>query len=237
MRLYLMRAGTMRATGGPVPAYLIRHDDGDVLIDTGYARSRAGAYADEPKEPIQLERGEDVVSQLEGLGVDPAGIKDVIVSHFDPDHAGNLDAFPQATFWVQREHYECARSGDVPRLERFKKLWDFPEERFGLIDGDHEFRPGIELVESGGHIPGHQSVLLRPDGAAPLLLAVDAVPTAADLVADERAIYPFDVDEARVRESTRKLAELARREGARIIHGHDPEQWKSLPLAPEPYPL
>ncbi|MBA9005535.1 N-acyl homoserine lactonase family protein [Thermomonospora cellulosilytica] len=237
MELYLMRVGTMRATGGPVAAYLVRHEEGDVLIDTGYPRARAGAYAGELKEPVQLDHGQDVVSRLAGLGIDAGEVRDVIISHFDPDHAGNMDAFPRATFWVQEEHYDTARSGAVPRLERFRALWDLPEDRFALVKGDQEFRPGIELVESGGHIPGHQSVLLRPPGARPVLLAIDAIPTSADLDAAERSIYPFDMDEERVRESTRKLADLARRENARIVHGHDPDQWRILPLAPEPFPL
>ncbi|OLT27097.1 hypothetical protein BJF79_42860 [Actinomadura sp. CNU-125] len=237
MKLYLLWAGTVRATGAPVAAYLIRHEDGDVLVDTGYARSRAGAHEQNPDEPVRLDPGEDVPSRLAVLGVDPAGIRHVICSHFDPDHAGNMDAFPRARFWVQREHYECARSGSVPRLERFRALWDLPEERFVLVDGDREFRPGIELIESGGHVPGHQSVLLRPPGARPVLLAIDAAPTTADLAADERPIYPLDVDEARVRESSRKLARIAREENAVVVHGHDADQWKDLPVAPRAFTM
>lgn len=237
MELYLMRVGTMRATGGPVAAYLVRHEEGDLLVDTGYPRGRAGAHAEDPQEPVRMDHGQDVVSQLAGLGIDAGDVKDVVISHFDPDHAGNMDAFTRATFWVQEEHYGAARAGTVPRLERFRALWDLPEERFALVKGDQELRPGIELIESGGHLPGHQSVLLRPPGRRPVLLAVDAIPTSADLDAAERPVYPFDADEKRVRESTRKLVELARRADARIVHGHDPDQWRDLPLAPEPFPL
>jgi N-acyl homoserine lactone hydrolase len=44
------------------------------------------------------------------------------------------------------------------------------------------------------------------------------------------------MDEASVRASTRKLMDLAAREGATlIIHGHDPEQWASLRHAPAYY--
>src|SRR5437763_1912680 len=46
----------------------------------------------------------------------------------------------------------------------------------------------------------------------------------------------FDMDQAGVRASTRKLVELARREGVRlIVHGHDPEQWRTLRRAPDFY--
>ncbi|MCP2341067.1 N-acyl homoserine lactonase family protein [Actinomadura rupiterrae] len=233
MKLYLFKAGTVRATGAPVPAYLVRHDDGDVLIDTGYPRTRGTG----PDEPVIVEPGEDVPTRLERLGVDPGELTDVVLSHFDPDHAGNLDAFPRARFWVQSAQLAAARSGSVPRLERFRALWDLPDDRFRQVTGDHELLPGIELVESGGHVPGHQSVLLRPPGAAPILLAIDAIPTAADLDAEQRRIYPLDHDEPGVRDSTRKLVDLATRENARIVHGHDAAQWAGLPLAPDPYPL
>jgi N-acyl homoserine lactone hydrolase len=44
------------------------------------------------------------------------------------------------------------------------------------------------------------------------------------------------MDEAGVRASTRKLMDLAEREGVTlIIHGHDPEQWKTLRKAPDYY--
>lgn len=233
MKLYLFRTGTVVKTGAPVPAYLVRHDDGDVLIDTGYPRTRGTG----PDEPVAVAPGEDVVTRLERLGVEPGDLTDVVLSHFDPDHAGNLDAFPRARFWVQADHLAAARSGAVPRLERFRTMWDLPDERFRPVSGDHELLPGIELIESGGHVPGHQSVLLRPPGAAPVLLAVDAIPTAADLDAANRRVYPLDVDEDAVRASTRRLADLAERENARIVHGHDAAQWADLPLSPDPYPL
>lgn len=50
------------------------------------------------------------------------------------------------------------------------------------------------------------------------------------------ALTPFDLDEAEVRASTRKLVALAKREGVTlIIHGHDQKQWQQLKLLPEYY--
>ncbi|RYG54899.1 hypothetical protein EON80_31390 [bacterium] len=66
-------------------------------------------------------------------------------------------------------------------------------------------------------------------------MAIDAVPSADMMDADTRIIMSNDEDEADTRASTRKLAEIAQREGALIIHGHDAKQWPTLKHSPEFY--
>ncbi|MZD07211.1 MBL fold metallo-hydrolase [Streptomyces sp. SID5785] len=231
MRLYLLRLGTVPGLQAPVPGYLIRTDDGrTVLVDTGAVPGTPGAGAG-----IQVDEGQDVVSTLDRLGVRPADVDIVVCSHLDPDHTGGHAAFPEAEFVIQRSHLELARSGGVPRLEASRPLWDLPGLKYTTVDGDTELLPGVELIASGGHVPGHQSVLVRLPGTGPVLLAVDAIPMSAALDPDARPVFPFDLDEAELRASTRKLVELARRENALIVHGHDAEQWRSLRVAPEFY--
>jgi N-acyl homoserine lactone hydrolase len=43
------------------------------------------------------------------------------------------------------------------------------------VDGDTELLPGLTLLETSGHTPGHQSVLVRLPQTGPVLLAIDAV--------------------------------------------------------------
>jgi N-acyl homoserine lactone hydrolase len=228
MRLYLLTLGTVVATGAPVPAYLIETDDGRrVLVDTGYSRSAPD------KGPIRVAPGQAIDRQLAALGVPLDGIQYVVCSHLDPDHAGNHDLFPAAEFVIQRDHLELARSGGMPRLGLARAAWDRPELRYRQITGDAVLLPGIELIRSSGHITGHQSVLVRLPLSGPVLLAVDAIPTLHALDPDERPIYPFDTDEPEVRASTRRLVKLAEAEDARIICGHDAEQWSGLPAPPD----
>lgn len=227
MRLYLMVLGMMKSTQAPVPGYLIQTDAGDnVLVDTGYRPSG------NPEEPISVADEHDLRRRLDAIGVRPEDVRHVVCSHFDPDHAGNHDLFPDAEFVVQREHYETARAGSVPRLGFARPHWDAPGLRYKLIDGDQTLLPGIELVESGGHVPGHQSVLVRLPNTGPVLLAIDAIPMAIALDPQQRPVFPFDLDEAELRDSTRKLVAIADRENALIIHGHDAAQWATLRVAP-----
>ncbi|MER5914409.1 N-acyl homoserine lactonase family protein [Streptomyces sp. NPDC001982] len=227
MRLYLLRLGTIPGLQAPVPGYLIRTDDGrTVLVDTG-AASDGG--------PVLVDEGQDVVSALARIGVRPEDVDTVVCSHLDPDHVGGHSAFPDAEFVIQREHYDLARSGTVPRLAASRPLWEVPGLRYRTVEGDTELLPGVELIASGGHVPGHQSVLVRLEKTGAVLLAVDAIPMSAALDPDKRPVLPFDLDEKELRESTRRLVELARDDNALIVHGHDAEQWRTLRVAPEYY--
>jgi N-acyl homoserine lactone hydrolase len=96
--------------------------------------------------------------------------------------------------------------------------------------------PGIELIETSGHVPGHQSVLVRLPQTGPVLLAIDAVVDQARFDADAGEPGPHDMDADSARASIRKLEEITRREGVTlVIFGHDGAQWATLKKAPEYY--
>lgn len=238
MKLFLLKLGTLQPLGAPVAGYLVATDDGKhVLIDTGLPQ-RFIEHPPPPMGPLGVQaviRPEDhVVARLASIGLEPGDIDYLVCTHFDRDHAGNHDLFPDAELVVQREHYELARSGHE-RFAGIREHWDAPDLRYRLVDGDTTLLPGIELIETSGHVPGHQSVLVRLPETGPVLLTIDAVP-AARLFQPERIALPLDEDEAGARASTVKLIELAEREGVQlVVHGHDGEQWSELRLAPEWY--
>src|SRR5439155_18177742 len=128
---------------------------------------------------------------------------------FDPDHVGYNDAFPKAELVVQRRHYELARSGH-PRFDRARAHWDHPALHYRLVDGDTELLPGLALIETSGHAPAHQSVLVRLPKSGPVLLAIDAV-VMERLFTPERNAWPLDDNEEQLHASTRKLLELVER--------------------------
>ena len=114
--------------------------------------------------------------------------------------------------------------------------WDHPNLHYRLVDGDTTLLPGIELIETSGQVPGHQSVLVRLPQTGPVLLAIDAVTQAAQFDADARELGPNDMDLDSVCVSTRKLVELALREDvALVVFGHDAAQWPTVKKAPDYY--
>jgi N-acyl homoserine lactone hydrolase len=240
MKLYLLQLGLLQPLGIPVPGYVVQTDDAtNILVDTGFPQSFI-EHPSGPQGPLSLQvemHPEDwVVNRLASIGLQPDNIHFLVCTHFDPDHAGNHELFSRAELLVQRSHYEVARAGH-PRSQVVREHWDAPWLRYRLIDSDTTLLPGIELVETSGHVPGHQSVLLRLPETGPVLLAIDAIPAASMLDPETRVVFPVnDEDEAKTRASTRKLVEIARREKvALIIHGHDHDQWPTLKHAPQCY--
>ena len=160
----------------------------------------------------------------------------VVCTHLDDDHCGNHDLFGSAEFVVQREHYELAKSGH-PRFAANRAAWDHPSLRYRLIEGDVELVPGVTLLKTSGHVPGHQSVLVRLPVTGAVVLAADAVMHSSMADAATRELFITDMDdETGIRQSTRKLSELAKNEDAAfIVYGHDAGQWASLRQSPDFY--
>lgn len=178
--------------------------------------------------------GKNVIEQLGLLNLQPADIDLLICTHFDLDHAGHNDAFPNAQLIVQRQHYEVARSG-YPRFASSRPHWDLPASRYRLVDDDTEILPGLELIETSGHVPGHQSVLVRLPVTGPVLLTIDAVTRQDDFTHDRKPTQ-IDADGEGALASTRKLLDLAQREQvALVIFGHDSQQWQTLKKLPDFY--
>ena len=233
-----MQLATMQPGVIPVPAYLIQTDDGtNILIDSGFPLDFA-ANAPELDGGLQIEMSEVnfIVNRLSSIGLRPDDVHFLVCTHLDADHAGGHRAFTNAELIVQVSHYEVARHSDLPRFAALREHWNHPALRYRLIDGDFELVRGVELIETSGHVPGHQAVLVRLPETGAVLLAIDAIPHSSMLDPETRWIHQMDMDEAGTRASTRKLTELAGREGvALIIHGHDSEQWATLKHAPEFY--
>ena len=155
-----------------------------------------------------------MLEHLADLGLRPEDIDLLVCTHFDVDHAGYHDNFPHAEFIVQREHYELARSGH-PRYAAARAHWDHPALRYRLIDGDTELLPGLILIETSGHAPGHQSVLVSLPQAGKVLLAIDAV-VLERLFTPDRKAWPLE-NEEQLRASTRKLMDLVDREHVKPV--------------------
>jgi N-acyl homoserine lactone hydrolase len=237
MRLYIMQLGENPASGVPYPGYLIQANDGtNILVDTGFPPGIVEAGRAPGYQGPRVREQDLVVNHLARLGVRPGDVRYLVVTHFDRDHAGDLAPFQASEIVVQRRMWEAAQAG-LQRFAQTRDQWDNPRLRYRFVDGDQELVPGVLLIESSGHCPGHQSVLVRLPDTGPVLLAIDAMAHALGSDTPEtRPLGPFDMDEVGVRASTRKLVDLAAREhAALIVYGHDPEEWKALKKAPAFY--
>ncbi len=150
---------------------------------------------------------DDVLARLGQVGLRAEDIHILVSTHFHFDHAGNHADFSRSRILVQRACYEHAFTvGQAAR-----DLYDLPYLHYELLDGDAEIAPGVELLDTSGHVPGHQSVVVRLPRTGPVILAIDAIYTQENLNTGNFAHY---ADPAQALLSARRLVDLARQEGA-----------------------
>ena len=226
-RLYLMQVGSVPEYQIPIVCYLVQTGDGkNILIDSGLPEII-------PEGESGFENGQDVIAQLASIGLKTDDIDTVISTHYDGDHAGRHAAFTKAHYVVQRVHHGDAASN--PRYAAVRPQWDQPMERIRLVDGDTELLPGLELIETSGHVPGHQSVLVRLPKTGAILLTIDAVPFGEGFTRDAQD-DGSNPDAEAIRASTNKLLDLVEREKVGlVIFGHERDQWEGLKKLPEYY--
>lgn len=181
----------MSKTRIDVPIFLIKHPiQGYILFDTGLPPQ----IADDPGKymghfshflvPFEQKKGQDAVAQLAAAGVAREDVKWVVVSHLHFDHAGMIDAFPNATVLVDKREWEAqkAKKGqgfiDPNAVEgkiklRLIDLSSAPA--YGPFDHSLDlFKDGtIFLLDLSGHTPGNMGLWASLD-EGPVLLAGDA---------------------------------------------------------------
>ncbi|MEZ5924310.1 MAG: N-acyl homoserine lactonase family protein [Hyphomicrobiaceae bacterium] len=223
----------------PICAYLLDTAEGFVLIDCGLnlevlrdpvrAEASYGRHV-YPTMPVVLPEHE-LLPQLARLGVAPADIRHVILSHAHIDHTGELHHFAKARISIQvREHtWAFGASNIAVRRADF----DMPGLDWHIVDGDWRVLPGLEGLLTAGHTPGHQSfVVTLPSGAAKLL-TMDA----GDLWENfEKEIAPGSMEmPTQGLPSILKLKRIAAERRAEMILLHDPNLVQGLKLAPAYY--
>ena len=205
----------------PVHGFVVTHPGGAVLVDTGVGG---------PQQVLDDWRvvNRSVADALAELDMTPGDIGLVINTHLHFDHAGNNDLLKDATFFVQREHYELAKGN--PAFPN--QYWNLPHLSYELVDGGTTLFPGVEVIPTPGHAPAHQSVLLRLPETGNIMLCGDAVYCQENYDYDA---WDGQADPGTARTSALALRERAQRESASMIYGHDRNQVPSLRLSTDSY--
>ena len=214
----------------PLTGYAIVSGDRVVLVDTGlparYLADPLGVGREEGLDAfghvVSMTRDNLPAAQLALAGFEPDDVTDLVVTHGDIDHVGDLAGFPAATIIVGRAELELG----PPRYFGALRPVAWPAaRRYHLVDGDEQLFPGLVLLLTPGHSPGHLSLLVRLPGTGPLLLAGDAISRPAEL---ETGHNGGAWNQELARESAARLVGIAEREGALLVFGHDLEQWSQL---------
>jgi N-acyl homoserine lactone hydrolase len=216
-----------------VPCYLIRHPKGDLIWDTGIPESTADKPASEGGEALTMKR--KLTDQLKDLGLAPADIEYLSISHSHFDHIGNAGLFARSTWIVDPDEKAYAFRPEARKdakgfaaysaLEGAKTVaveGDAPHDVFG--DGS------VQVVPTPGHTPGHTVLLVRLPKAGAVLLTGDMWHVAESRAA--RRVPRFNVDRTKTLASMDRIEALAAKEKARVIRQHVPEDFEALPTFP-----
>jgi glyoxylase-like metal-dependent hydrolase (beta-lactamase superfamily II) len=241
--LYAHRGSAVRRIRCVCLAYVLRHPAaGTLLVDTGF---HTDAASDRMKDfglgmtfmftglkPEPFER------QLLDRGIDPAGVRRVLMTHLHVDHTSGMRLLANARFSIARREWAAATA-------RFAAAKGFighhlpPEGRVDLVDVEDGSPHGpfsstvdvlgdgsVRLVSTPGHTPGHMSVLVRTQGGE-ALLAGDAAYTLRNV--REQALPLITADAASQRRSLAELKAFAdANPGAPLVPSHDPEAYLKL---------
>ncbi|WGD56191.1 N-acyl homoserine lactonase family protein [Bradyrhizobium sp. CB1650] len=210
--------------------YLIKHGQDWFLWDTGIADAVAampnGLAPADPKA-VTWRRPKTLQAQLDQIGVKPAEIKAMGVSHTHPDHIGNVEMFPQVMLYVQKAEYDWPGANNEPRFK--------PSHPVELLAGDKDvFGDGsVTILSTPGHTPGHQSLLVKLPKTGAVVLSGDAVHFKDNW--DNRRVPSMNVNKDQSSASMQKIADTLAKEKAQLWINHDKAQRDGQKLAPEFY--
>ncbi|MBS1072481.1 N-acyl homoserine lactonase family protein [Gluconobacter cerinus] len=222
----------------PVCAYLLKTFYGWVLLDTGIdplhitnpVRQQAYFTMHGMLPPI-VRKQHHLERQLSQIGIQLSDIPWIILSHLHFDHTGYLKYCPHARVSVQKREYDEARNSTC--LGYIKEDFTSPSIQWDFHEGDWDAFPGLTLLETSGHTPGHQSALIQLPKTGPFILTFDA----GDLRENfEHTRPPGSVtDEVNALKSIQRLNALASELNAKIILFHDPNEIQNVRLFPDYY--
>jgi len=219
--------------------YVVEHPEGTVLFDSGghpdlvdRPAERLGPEADAAFD-IAMVEGDDAVSQLARAGIAAADVAHVVQSHLHYDHAGGLELFPDAVAHVQRAELDVLAHPPADQVLFYCPADYEHRTRWHVLDGGHDlFGDGrVVMVPTPGHTVGHQSLLVRLDSGATVILAADAAYQPEEFL--ERRPSSVFSDEAAMLASFEVLEALRVEHDARLVFTHDLSWPTTLRVAPE----
>ena len=182
-----------------------------------------------------------LAANMEAAGVKPEAVTKVVLTHAHPDHLwGVIDPFGTGTMYEAAQHFMAATEFDFwmrPDVDT-----RVPDALRGIAAGTHrrlksiadrvkpvapgsEIVPGLQIVDTGGHTPGHVSVLLH-SGTEQLLIGGDVLTQPVVSFAAPDWKWGADMDSDKASASRRRILDQLATDRIVLLGYHLP--WPGL---------
>lgn len=157
----------------PMLAVLVQTPQTTVLVD-------AGSYDLAPDSPMRVPGytpPPSIPDQLRGLGVDPAGVHHLVITHLHLDHYNGLTeeragrrelCFPHATVyvgaadWADDQRQAAIRTQGSPEAVTLGEV--ARQGALQTVAAVTALAPGVEIVPMPGETPGHLGLRVQSGG-------------------------------------------------------------------------
>jgi glyoxylase-like metal-dependent hydrolase (beta-lactamase superfamily II) len=232
---YNLTRDEVKDTNMGVTCYLVVHPKGMLIYDTGLNDRLIGRplYENVVDGYAQIKYN-TLNGQLAEIGVAPADIDYLVLSHYHWDHIGNAADFAGSTWLVYKGDRDQMFGQPARAYPWFSQYAALEHTKTVLLHGDHDvFGDGtVVVIATPGHTEGHCSLLVRLKNTGPVLLSGDLYH-----YAEERALkrMPDSERTSGTVESRQKVEDLLRRTGAQLWIGHSMEFFRTVRKSPAWY--
>lgn len=212
--------------------YLIKHGDAYLLWDTGLSKEYLGKpYAEGDADSTSL--ATTVVDQLAKIGVKPAQISLIGISHYHLDHVGQAADFPQAKLLIGAGDYAVLGAPGHEARTKLLTPWLGKDAKVEKVQGDYDvFGDGsVVMLDLPGHTPGHHGLLLRLPKTGNVLLSGDVVHFRENM--ETMGVPSFNTNRADSLASMDRFDKLAKNLNATLIIQHEEKDVAKLPPLPQ----
>lgn len=213
------RAGIREANVLNINCYLIQMGNRMVLVDAG-----AGGFK---------QWGGELKTRLRGVGVDPAEIDTVLLTHAHPDHVGGLldetgsRVFVNAELWAHQNEIAFWTDDEMrdAASERARRNFELARRAFtaygtslhSFVEGD--LFPGLAAVALPGHTKGHTGFLIDSEGEQ-LLIWGDIVHFPQVQTSHPEVSITLDTDPVQAADTRQRLLEVVSRKQIMVAGSH-----------------
>lgn len=228
----------------PIHSFLIDAPIGKILFDAGcHPEAMEGAW---PKamcqNPYVFDKEAILLKRLDAIGVKAEEIQYLVLSHLHLDHAGCVHLFPNAAVYVQEQELEQTMADyrgnclDAFHLPCDVENWIRSEINWQPVNADREavLCEGVTILDlKKGHSFGMLGLCVELNSGNVLLVS-DAAYSAFHYgppAKQSGAVY----DEEGYFEAMEFIRRYAKSHKARVLYGHDMEQFQGLMKSSEGY--